>query len=114
MRQRLTLAKTLLPEPQVLLLDELASGMDPHGRAQMKQVIHDFADDGGTVLVSSHILSEMDEFCTSIGIMERGQMVVSGKVNEIAAKVLDQAIVDIEAVSGSDALLKILARHGIG
>lgn len=113
MRQRLMLAKTLLPEPKVLLLDEPASGMDPHGRAQMKQVIRDFADDGGTVLVSSHILSEMDEFCTSIGIMERGQMVVSGKVDEIAAKVLDQAIVDIEVVSGSDALLKVLARHGI-
>ncbi len=113
MRQRLMLAKTLLPEPKVLLLDEPASGMDPHGRAQMKQVIRDFADDGGTVLVSSHILSEMDEFCTSIGIMERGQMVVSGKVDEIAAKVLDQAILEIELVSESNALLKVLARHGI-
>jgi ABC-2 type transport system ATP-binding protein len=113
MRQRLMLAKTLLPEPKVLLLDEPASGMDPHGRAQMKQVIRDFAKDGGTVLVSSHILSEMDEFCTSIGIMERGQMIISGKVDEIASQVLGQAILGVEVVSGSDTLLKVLARHGI-
>lgn len=113
MRQRLMLAKTLLPEPKVLLLDEPASGMDPHGRAQMKQVIRDFANDGGTVLVSSHILSEMDEFCTSIGIMERGEMIVTGKVDEIAAKVLGESILEIELVSGADGLLKVLAQHQI-
>ncbi|MFT5093667.1 MAG: ABC-2 type transport system ATP-binding protein [Porticoccaceae bacterium] len=113
MRQRLMLAKTLLPEPKVLLLDEPASGMDPHGRAQMKQVIRDFAHDGGTVLVSSHILSEMDEFCTSIGIMQRGQMVVSGKVDEIAAKVLGQSVIEIEIVSGAALLIKILGQHQI-
>jgi ABC-2 type transport system ATP-binding protein len=113
MRQRLMLAKTLLPEPKVLLLDEPASGMDPHGRAQMKQVIRDFANDGGTVLVSSHILSEMDEFCTSIGIMQRGQMVVSGKVDEIAAKVLGQSVIEVEIVSGAELLKKILGQHQI-
>ena len=113
MRQRLMLARTLLPEPKVLLLDEPVSGMDPHGRAQMKQVIRDFAKDGGTVLVSSHILSEMDEFCTSIGIMQRGQMIVSGKVDEIAAKVLGQAVIEIEIVSGADLLRKILNDRGI-
>jgi ABC-2 type transport system ATP-binding protein len=113
MRQRLMLAKTLLPEPKVLLLDEPASGMDPHGRAQMKQVIRDFAHDGGTVLVSSHILSEMDEFCTSIGIMQRGQMVVSGKVDEIAAKVLGQSIIEVEIVSGAETLIKVLSQHQI-
>jgi ABC-2 type transport system ATP-binding protein len=113
MRQRLMLAKTLLPEPKVLLLDEPASGMDPHGRAQMKQVIRDFAENGGTVLVSSHILSEMDEFCTSIGIMERGEMILTGKVDEIAAKVLGQSVLEVELVSGTDSLLKILAQHRI-
>lgn len=111
MRQRLMLAKTLLPEPEVLLLDEPASGMDPHGRAQMKQVIRDFAANGGSVLVSSHILSEMDEFCTSIGIMQRGQMLVSGKVDEIAARVLGQSILEIEVVSGAETLQKILTKR---
>jgi ABC-2 type transport system ATP-binding protein len=113
MRQRLMLAKTLLPEPKVLLLDEPASGMDPHGRAQMKQVIREFASDGGSVLVSSHILSEMDEFCTSIGIMQRGRMVVSGKVDEIAATVLDQSILEIQLVSGQEVFREIIARYRI-
>lgn len=113
MRQRLMLAKTLLPEPKVLLLDEPASGMDPHGRAQMKQVIREFASNGGTVLISSHILSEMDEFCTDIGIMQRGQLVVSGKVEDIAARVLGQSILEVHLVSGHDAFSRIIARHRI-
>ena len=101
MRQRLMLAKTLLPEPKVLLLDEPASGMDPHGRAQMKQVIREFAAAGGSVLISSHILSEMDEFCTSVGIMERGELVVSGAVDEISS-----------SPDGSTATLEIEFIHG--
>jgi ABC-2 type transport system ATP-binding protein len=111
MRQRLMLAKTMLPEPRVLLLDEPASGMDPHGRAQMKQVIREFAADGGTVLISSHILSEMDEFCTSIGVMERGQMVVTGTMDEIANDVSVSAALLIELIDGEDKLMKIMAKN---
>ena len=111
MRQRLMLAKTLLPEPQVLLLDEPASGMDPHGRAQMKQVIRDFASSGGSVLISSHILSEMNEFCTSVGIMQRGRLVVSGRVDEIAQRVMGEAIIEVEVLAGEDAFLQIVGRH---
>ncbi len=110
MKQRLMLAKTLLPEPKVLLLDEPASGMDPHGRAQMKQVIRDFAANGGSVLISSHILAEMDEFCTSIGVMQRGKMVVSGRVEEIAARVLGKSILEIEFIEGSNVLETVLPR----
>jgi ABC-2 type transport system ATP-binding protein len=113
MRQRLMLAKTLLPEPKVLLLDEPASGMDPHGRAQMKQVIREFAQDGGSVLISSHILSEMDEFCTSIGIMERGQMVVSGGVDEITNDVSVSASLVVELLSGGKMLNKVLAQNAL-
>ena len=111
MRQRLMLAKTLLPEPKVLLLDEPASGMDPHGRAQMKNVIREFADSGGSVLISSHILSEMDEFCSHIGIMQRGEMVISGSVDEITGKVLGTTLVRIEVVTGERALNQILDQH---
>jgi ABC-2 type transport system ATP-binding protein len=121
MRQRLMLAKTLLPEPKVLLLDEPASGMDPHGRAQMKQVIREFADAGGSVLVSSHILSEMDEFCSSVGIMERGEMVVSGAVDEISSspdgstttleiQFLNEDVKNEEGHTGEDIFRKIIAR----
>jgi ABC-type glutathione transport system ATPase component len=85
MRQRLMLAKTLIPEPEVLLLDEPASGLDPQGRIDLKDVLKALAADGKTVLISSHILAEMSEFCTSVAIMERGRMVVSGKIDEIQA-----------------------------
>lgn len=111
MRQRLMLAKTLLPEPKVLLLDEPASGMDPHGRAQMKQVIRDFAAAGGAVLVSSHILSEMDEFCSTIGIMQRGRMVVSGSVDEVAASVTHKSLLLIELVEGEPLFRRIVEEH---
>jgi ABC-2 type transport system ATP-binding protein len=111
MRQRLMLAKTLLPEPQVLLLDEPASGMDPHGRAQMKQVIREFASEGGSVLISSHILSEMDEFCTSIGVMERGKMVVTGTVDDITNDVSVSAAVVIELIDGENELMKTASKN---
>lgn len=112
MRQRLMLAKTLLPEPRVLLLDEPASGMDPHGRAQMKQIIRDFAENGGTVLVSSHILSEMDEFCTSVGIMERGEMVIDGGVDEISSSPDGSTTtLEIELLDGEEEFRKVIARN---
>ncbi len=76
MRQRLMLAKTLIPDPRVLLLDEPASGVDPQGRIELKNIMRRLAEEKRTVLISSHILTEMDEFCTSVAIMERGRMVV--------------------------------------
>jgi len=88
MRQRLILAKTLIPDPDVLILDEPASGVDPHGRALLKDILREQGAAGKTVLISSHILSELSEFCTSIGIMELGSMVVAGRVDEIARQVL--------------------------
>lgn len=116
MRQRVMLAKTLLPEPRVILLDEPASGMDPNGRADLKRVLRQLAADGRTVLISSHILSEMSEFCTSVGIMERGQMVISGKVEDVAAEVLGQrSHVQIEVLDNPaslEAQLQLAQRIG--
>ena len=68
MTQRLVLAKTILPEPRVLLLDEPASGLDPIARMELRDLVRRLAGEGRTILVSSHILSELSEFCTSIGI----------------------------------------------
>ena len=83
MRQRLCFAKSLLHEPQVLLLDEPASGLDPAGRVEFREMIKQLHQMGRTVLISSHILTEMTEFCTSIGILEQGQLLASGRVEEI-------------------------------
>lgn len=112
MKQRLILAKTLLPEPKIIILDEPASGMDPHGRALLKNIMREVSAEGRIVLISSHILAELSEFCTSVGIMERGRLVMSGRVDEIATKVLGQAEMLVEVVSGAEALAEVLAANG--
>jgi len=83
MRQRLVLAKTLLPDPEVLLLDEPASGLDPIARIELRELLKRQGEMGRTILVSSHILTELSEFCTSIGIMEKGDLVLSGRIDAI-------------------------------
>jgi ABC-2 type transport system ATP-binding protein len=108
MRQRLMLAKTLLPEPQVLLLDEPASGMDPQGRIGLKNVLKTLAAEGRTVLISSHILAEMSEFCTAIAIMEKGRMVVSGTVDEVRERVLGSALFEVEVLGPTEEFYRIV------
>jgi ABC-2 type transport system ATP-binding protein len=109
MKQRLILAKTLLPEPRVVLLDEPASGMDPHGRALLRNILRDLGAQGRTVLISSHILTELSEMCTSVGIMERGRMVLSGRVEDIASTVLGQTQLCVEVLSPEEAFRETLA-----
>lgn len=110
MRQRLCLAKTLLHQPKVLLLDEPASGLDPAGRVEFREIIKKLHEMGRTVLISSHILTEMTDFCTSIAILEKGRLVASGRVQEIE-KQLEQKLsmaVKILGGQGQDPLLGIL------
>ena len=88
MLQRLILAKTLIPEPRVLLLDEPASGMDPMARINLRNILRQLASERATtVLISSHILSELADMCSSVGIMSRGRLIMSGDVNAIASAV---------------------------
>jgi ABC-2 type transport system ATP-binding protein len=84
MRQRVGIARTLLPNPSVILLDEPAAGLDPAGRAQFRQLLASLRDQGKALIVSSHILSDMDEYCTHIGIMSSGRMIQLGTVAEVA------------------------------
>lgn len=86
MRQRIGLARTLLPNPALVLLDEPAAGLDPAGRVQFRQLLCDLRDQGKALIVSSHILADMNEYCTHIGIMTGGRMVQFGTVAEIAGK----------------------------
>lgn len=83
MKQRLCLAKTLVHDPPVLILDEPASGLDPRARAEMKALLTELRSMGKTILVSSHILPELADFVTSIGIIERGKLLAAGSVSEI-------------------------------
>ncbi len=109
MRQRLMLAKTRLPDPQVLMLDEPASGMDPHGRIALKNILKNLGSQGKTILISSHILAEMTEFCTSMAIMERGRMVVSGTIDEIRDRVMEGMILLVEVLDGEELFQQIVA-----
>jgi ABC-2 type transport system ATP-binding protein len=84
MRQRVGIARTLLPNPSVILLDEPAAGLDPAGRAQFRQLLASLRDQGKALIVSSHILSDMDEYCTHIGIMSAGRMARIGTVAEVS------------------------------
>lgn len=85
MRQRLGLARTLLPNPSVVLLDEPAAGLDPAGRVQFRKLLCELRDQGKALIVSSHILADMADYCTHIGIMERGRLRNFGTVAEITA-----------------------------
>jgi ABC-2 type transport system ATP-binding protein len=85
MRQRIGIARTMLPSPAVVLLDEPAAGLDPAGRVQFRQLLCDLREQGKALIVSSHILSDMAEYCTHIGIMAGGGMMQLGTVSEVAA-----------------------------
>lgn len=86
MRQRLCLAKTLLHDPKVLVLDEPASGLDPRARIELKLLLKELSRMGKTLLVSSHILPELADFCNKVGIIEGGRLLASGSVDNILAQ----------------------------
>src|ERR1700723_3599231 len=92
MTQRLGLARVLLHEPQVLLLDEPASGLDPRARIDMRELLKELRNMGKTILVSSHILPELADICNKIGIIERGQLLLNGDVQTAINKVRQHTI----------------------
>jgi ABC-2 type transport system ATP-binding protein len=87
MRQRLCLAHALVHDPTVLLLDEPASGLDPRARVEMRELLRELGAMGKTIIVSSHILSELSELCDAVGIIEKGRLVASGSLQEIQQRV---------------------------
>lgn len=99
MTQRVVLAKTLLHDPKLLLLDEPASGMDPIARRDMRLVLQELAARGASIVVSSHILSELSDMCTSVGIMHKGKLLRSGSIaSTIESIQTETAIVRIELI----------------
>ncbi len=108
MKQRLCLAKTLVHDPPVLILDEPASGLDPRARVELKALLKELRRMGKTILISSHILTELADCCTSIGIVERGQLLMSGPIDQVYRQLRRNRIVVIQFVSGQDAGLSIL------
>ncbi|WP_373899383.1 ATP-binding cassette domain-containing protein [Haloimpatiens sp. FM7315] len=108
MKQRLCLARSLIHNPKLLILDEPASGMDPRARYEMKEILKSLRDRGKTVIISSHILSELSEICTSIGIIDKGKIVMSGSAQEIMMKGYGHRRVNVKLMGEIDAAIKIL------
>ncbi len=102
MKQRLCVARALIHNPDLLVLDEPNSGLDPRARFEMKEVLKNLGAMGKTIIISSHILPELAEMCTSIGIMERGHLIASGKVDEIMQKTKGSQPIHLRAVLSSD------------
>ena len=101
MKQRLCLAKTLVHDPPVLILDEPASGLDPRARLEMKALLNELRGMGKTILVSSHILSELADFCTSIGIIERGKLLAAGSIQEIQRQLRSHRVLKVQVLDES-------------
>jgi ABC-2 type transport system ATP-binding protein len=108
MKQRLCLAKTLLHEPALLLLDEPASGLDPRARIELRELLRQLRRMGKTIFISSHILSELADFCTTIGIIEAGALIASGSVEEIIKQAGLTRTVEIRVTAGLESVESVL------
>lgn len=93
MKQRLCLAKTLVHDPPVLILDEPASGLDPRARIEVKALLKELRQMGKTILISSHILTELADCCTSIGIIERGQLLMHGPIEDVYKRIRGNVVI---------------------
>jgi ABC-2 type transport system ATP-binding protein len=112
MTQRVVLAKTLLHEPKLLLLDEPASGMDPIARRDLRLILQEIAADGATVVVSSHILSELSDMCTSVGIMHKGKLLQHGPISSTLESIqTETVVVRIELMQSAPSVLAWLETH---
>ncbi|HEY4309928.1 MAG TPA: ABC transporter ATP-binding protein [Pirellulales bacterium] len=111
MTQRLGLARVLLHDPQVLLLDEPASGLDPRARIEIRGLLKELRNMGKTIMVSSHILPELADICNKIGIIERGELLVNSDVAEVMRKVRRQPVLKVGVTGDSDSAAKLLSQH---
>jgi len=108
MKQRLCLAKTLVHDPPVLILDEPASGLDPRARIEVKALLKELRRMGKTILISSHILTELADCCTSIGIIERGKLLMHGPIDEVHRRIRRNRIVEVRFLTNTEAGVSII------
>jgi len=121
MKQRLCLAKTLVHDPPVLILDEPASGLDPRARVEIKALLSELRGMGKTILISSHILPELADICTSIGIIERGTLLAAGSIQEIQrqlrthrrlqVRLVEDAVTQAESILRADPTVREITSY---
>ena len=108
MRQRLCLCCALIHDPSVLILDEPAAGLDPRARIELRKIIRTLAGDGKTILISSHILTELAEMCDQVGIIEQGRLLATGSVDEIRGDAATHRHICIEIMGATEAVVSRL------
>jgi len=108
MQQRLGLARVLIHDPKVLILDEPASGLDPRARIEIRELLRELKRMGKTIMISSHILSELEEICDHIGIIEHGRLVFSGTLEEILPRLGIQSKVRVRVANNQDKAVELL------
>ena len=113
MKQRLCLARCLVHEPALLILDEPASGLDPRARVEIREILRELKAMGKTIIVSSHILHELSEICTHMGIIEAGEMVITGTVDEIMNQSRVGDSIEIRVLSKAEEALSLIQGSGL-
>jgi ABC-2 type transport system ATP-binding protein len=108
LKQRLCLAKTLLHDPPVLILDEPANGLDPLARVELKNLLGELRQAGKTILISSHILSELADSCTTVGMIERGKLLVEGPIDEVVRRIRGHRLIEVKFLENIETGLGIL------
>lgn len=109
--QRVGLARVLLHEPEVLLLDEPASGLDPRARIEMRNLLRRLGEMKKTIIVSSHILPELADVCTRVGMIEKGQLIVDGYVDEVMRKARQHVLLQVRVADRLQEAARLLEQH---
>ena len=110
MKQRLSLARTLIHDPQVLILDEPASGLDPRARVEIRELLVELARMGKTIFFSTHILADVAEICTQVAIIEAGKLVASGALEELQKMLMPHRVVQLTVLGKADQIQAILSQ----
>jgi ABC-2 type transport system ATP-binding protein len=111
--QRIGLARVLLHEPQVLLLDEPASGLDPRARIEIRNLLKRLGELKKTVIVSSHILPELADVCTRVGMIEKGDLIIDGNVDEVMRKARKRIVLHIQVNGDTDKAAALIEQHDL-
>ena len=111
MKQRLCVARAMIHDPELLILDEPASGLDPRARFELKEIMKNLGSMGKTIIISSHILPELAEMCDTIGIMEKGNLIAHGSVSEITKKAQGTNPILIDIVQNRDLAIQLLKEY---
>lgn len=113
MKQRLCLARALIHDPELLIMDEPVAGLDPRTRLEFREMIKELKEQGKTIIISSHLLGDLAEMCTDIGVIDRGKMVLNGSMDEIVDRVYTSRPLIITVQGGIETAMRILKAHDL-